>query len=130
MSNVLTTKRNIIAFVAAILIAIAVSSSVAAASAFNFGFADENGVPNSHADAFIVKDAEINGNTVTITLRDASILGGLKVNGVQANRSAASDGNVEYTFTVADFDGLTDVELEVFAAPPHGGYMPMKLYWN
>lgn len=135
MGTVLSTKRNVLSIFAAMLIVLAISaSSVAAASwagAYNFGFSiPGSGEVYTHADDYIVEDAVVDGNTVTITLTPGVVEGfelwSDSINDYYTLVPTGANDNV-YTFDVADFDP-TKVRLDINGHP--FGAMEMEILWN
>ncbi|ASS89159.1 hypothetical protein Q4O60_16290 [Aeribacillus pallidus] len=127
----LSYKRTVAMFISVLLLSIAIAVSASAAT-LNYQFLDSNGNYSSHASSFIVGDAVIDGNSATITLKDASYIGDLLVwdgsDYVSANRTVDADGNVQFTFDVYDFDVNLAVQLYVNAGP-HSGYIPLFIQW-
>jgi len=139
MSTILSTKRNVLSIFAAMLIVLAISaSSVTAASwagAYNFGFSiPGSGEVYTHADDYIVEDAVVDGNEVTITLGAGLVKDkgfGLWDDTINDYKPVPSDtdanGNDVFVFDVDDF-GPTKVELDINGHP--FGAMEMEILWN
>lgn len=131
MSTHLSIKKGFIISSIFFLIFLWTASYVSAATS-QYQFLDENGNYSAHASSFITEDASISGNIATITLENSTVIGDLLVHDgssyVLANRTVDSNGNVQFTFQVSDFDIELPVQLFVNAGP-HGGYISLYIEW-
>ncbi|GAE29708.1 hypothetical protein [Halalkalibacter hemicellulosilyticus] len=131
IKSTVSMKNAVALFFVMLLLTLALATPSSAAS-YNYQFLDDNENYSAHASSFIVGDAIFNGgSTVTITLEDATILGDLLVwdgsSFVAADRAVDGDGNVQFTFDIANLDNL-EIQLYVNAGP-HSGFMTLFIEW-